>query len=201
MKKKDHVSLKKRSVTGLHYALLFGIILSLWLASSAFSDDWINPVNLYIPICLAISPLLQYLFLILPSRLRPIVWIFPIIGIILGVIGCIMSFAEPDKPFGDFVSGSFLWSGKIGSFYFVLNLLCPMLISSCISSWRIAPSFWGKIIFTVALILLIAITIFIIIFSSQVHYLLVVAMLGTIIFVLYLFPSAYRIVRVTDEST
>ena len=184
LKRNLHADLRPKSVMVSLYLLLSAIILTLWIASPMLSESRINPVNLYIPICLAICPSWQYIFLLFPRRLRSIVWVFPIVFSILGMIGCVLCLTTQEKSHGDFIPGGW-WGGRAEQLLFLQGLLCPTLISSCISSWRIAPSFWGRIIFTVSLCLLIVLNIFIIVYSSLIRYLFIVLWLGAIIVLLY----------------
>lgn len=176
----------------LLHILSIGIILMLIIASPKTDGFTMrNPANWVIVLFLSICTAWKYILLLLKKKVRYIAWIFTILLLLLVLtawIIFIIDLSRPSEPYGAWFKWDF-WGGTTGELLFIYGFLCPILISSCASSWVIAPSRIGKVIFNVADALMIAMGVQLIIISKNILYVLVVALLFIIVLFLYFFPA------------
>ena len=193
---KETVSLK---MVVLH-VFSFGIILMLGIASPSaeFRGFTVrNPANWVIILFLTVLMVWQYIWLSAAKEHRHAVWIFSVLGIILILIGWYIIITMPR------VESIWEYSGrKTSDLLFVYAFLCPPLLSSCTVSWGVAPSFAGKMIFTIAILVSIAMGIHLCVLSESIDYLPVMIWLIMMGLVLYLMPKKSKLNKEerTDET-
>jgi len=147
-----------------------------------------NPANWVVVLYLTLCAAWQYVFLAFPPKIRKSVWLFPAFGLFFIVFLWILSFIPEQETSGGFISWSFFKNGA-DALLFTYSFLCPTLLSSCVSSWIVAPLRIGKVIFTVIIIILVAMDIHIYILTKNMRYLFTVLPLVIIALILYLWRT------------